>query len=450
MLNSLSYILINKNTDLLNEYLNVNHNNDIAKKIKELNFKEREILFFLISPDQVAEILIFLEHYEIIELFDEMSPKYIVDILTSLEIDDAVDIISKLPIPERTSYFKMMNSIDQRKIENLLKYDPYIAGGLMTTEYISISENDSVEQAMKKVIKQAEKISNIDTIFAVDAKQQLKGFILLRDLIISRKGQLISDVMDTSVVNVSPDMLQEAVASTFVEYDLTVLPVVDHLNRILGIITIDDVISVAIEEAEEDYSRLAAVSEVSISNDETIFTNARKRIPWLIVLSFLGFLTSTLLSRYDNIIESIPVIALFMPMILGMAGNTGTQSLAVTIRGLNSNFFTNKKDVIKHLVREIGTGILNGIGIAFLLFIVTYVFLTVSGNNSAMMITAVVSLSILVTLTFATFFGALVPLIINAIKIDPAIASGPFVTMMIDLLSLTIYFSLATILLLSS
>jgi magnesium transporter len=265
----------------------------------------------------------------------------------------------------------------------------------------------------------------------------------LREMILARKGQLIKDVMNQRIVSVKTSLDQEDVAEIFKDYDFTSLPVVDHLNRMLGIITIDDIIDVIEEEASEDYSRLAAISDVDIDIDtETVWMSAKKRLPWLLILSVLGFATSTIIAQFEDTITAIPTIALFMPMILGMAGNTGTQSLAVTVRGLNNNEFDSKSDIRKHLLREVGTGLLNGV--------VTYGFLRLTGSSDSLKITEVVSLSILASLTVATLAGALIPIVINSFKIDPAIASGPFVTMIIDILALSVYFTLATILIINT
>jgi magnesium transporter len=219
----------------------------------------------------------------------------------------------------------------------------------------------------------------------------------------------------------------------------------------LGIITIDDIVDVIDEEAAEDYAKFAGISNAEFDSEtETIWMSSKKRIPWLLALSLLGFLTSTIIARYESTVSAVPTIALFMPMILGMAGNTGTQALAVTVRALNSGEFHDRNIIMKHLLRELGTGLLNGVFLAIALFGITYGFLSFTNNPDAFKITQVVSLSILVGLTISTFAGAFIPIIINSMKIDPAIASGPFVTVINDILGLSIYFTLATILIINT
>ncbi len=425
------------------------HPYEISEVLQVLSDENRYRLYKIIPTKDMAEIISFVDEEDVLELFEGMKPRYIVDLITELEIDDAVDIMSMFDDKTKAAYLRLMNENHREQIKTLLSYDEDSAGGVMTTEYIVVSVKDTIETAMKKMLKQAGDTENIDTIFVCEAKSTLVGIVSLRELIIARKGEFIKDIMHSKIISVNVHDDQEDAASIFKDYDITSLPVLDHLGRLLGIITVDDIIDVIEEEALEDYSKLAAVSDADIDNDDSIFKSASKRLPWLLVLSVLGFLTSLLISSFEEALEGVPTIALFMPMILGMAGNTGTQSLAVTVRGLNNNEFENKKHITKHLLREIGTGLLNGVLIGIILFFVTYLLLLYLGSSNILEITQVVSLSIVLSLAIATFSGALIPIIINSFNIDPAIASGPFVTMVVDIIALTVYFSLATTLILN-
>lgn len=427
------------------------HPYELSEALLLLDEEERLALYKLLTPEEISPIMSYLDEDDVLELFNEMTPKYIVRIIQSLDIDDAVDIMQELPEEERAGYLKLMNKESRDEIKDLFRYKDDTAGSIMTTNYVEIDVGDSVEQAMKKLIAQAVEAETIDSIYVVDQKDKLVGVLALRELILARKGQLIKDLMNERIIWVHSSTDQEDVASVFRDYDFTNVPVVDHLDRMIGIITIDDIVDVMEEEAIEDYSRFAGISDASIdAKTETIWMSSRKRIPWLLALSVLGFLTSTIIAQYESTISGIPTIALFMPMILGMAGNTGTQALAVTVRGLNSGEFSEKAQIIKHLLRELGTGLLNGVFLAIALFGITYSFLHFTGNPQAFKITQVVSLSILVGLTISTFAGAFIPIIINSMNIDPAIASGPFVTVINDILGLTIYFTLATILIINT
>ncbi len=427
------------------------HPYEISEALLEFSEEERSVVYDTLSGSEISGTIAYLEVEDALEFLNEMKPRYIVNIIQNLDVDDAVDIMQALPDEERAAYLKLMDADHRATIKDLLKYKDDTAGAIMNTAYIEVSVHDTVEQAMKKMIAQAVDAETINTIYIVDNKNVLVGTLSLRELILARKGQFIRDLMNERLITVQAGADQEDVADIVTDYDFTSIPVVDHLNRMIGIITIDDIVDVLEEEAVEDYSRLAAISDVEIDAEtETIWMSSKKRLPWLLVLSFLGFLTSTIIAQFQGTLTQVPTIALFMPMILGMAGNSGTQSLAVTVRGLNAGEFDDKLQVRRHLIREIGTGILNGFLISIVLFGVTYAFLSVSENANAFTITQVVSLSILASLTVATFAGALIPIIINSFKIDPAVASGPFVTMIIDIMAISVYFSLATILIINT
>jgi len=428
------------------------HPYELSEAIWEMNEEQRLMLFQLLDAREISYAIAHLEAEDAVEIFNAMKPKYIVNIIQELDMDDAVDLMLAFPEEERAGYLKLMDPEHRAKIKDFFKYQENTAGSIMTTEYIELNVKDTVETAMRKLINQAVEASTIYTLYVVNDKNVLVGTLSLREMILARKGQLISDIMNQRIISVKTGMDQEEVADIATDYDFTSIPVVDHLDRMLGVITIDDIIDVIEEEAVEDYSRLAAISDVEIDSEtETIFMSAKKRLPWLLVLTVLGFLTSTIIAQFEGTLNQVPTIALFMPMILGMAGNTGTQSLAVTIRGLNNGEFDSKTEITRHLIREVGTGFFNGLIIGVILFVVTFGFLHLTGNgNIAFQITQAVSLSILVSLTFATLSGALIPIIINSLKIDPAVASGPFVTMVIDLIGLSVYFFLATILIINT
>lgn len=445
-----SLFIITDNKQLKEKMLKY-HDYEVSEALLEISVKDRLRAYKIFNSEELSNFISYMDIEDAISLFDEMKPKDITDVIQELDIDDAVDLMLALPDLERAGYLKLMDEEHSSKISALFQYKEDTAGAIMTTSYIEVDVNDSVEQAMKKMITQAVEAETINVIYITNESHKLLGLMSLREMILARKGQLIKDVMNQRIVSVKTSLDQEDVAGIFKDYDFTTLPVVDHLNRMLGIITIDDIIDVIEEEATEDYSRLAAISDVDIDVDtETVWMSAKKRLPWLLILSVLGFATSMIIARFEDTITAVPTIALFMPMILGMAGNTGTQSLAVTVRGLNNNEFDSKSDIRKHLLREVGTGLLNGVIIGIILFIVTYLFLELTGNDNALKITEVVSLSIFASLAVATLFGALIPIVINSFKIDPAIASGPFVTMIIDILALSVYFTLATVLIINT
>ena len=450
-LEEIKNLFIIKDDKVLKEKMLEYHDYEVSEALLEVSVEERLRAYKIFNSEELSNFISYMDVEDAITIFDDMKPKDITSVIQELDIDDAVDLMLALPEEERAGYLKLMDEEHSSKISELFQYKEDTAGAIMTTSYIEVDVNDTVEQAMKKMIAQAVEAETINVIYITNDSNKLLGLMSLREMILARKGQMIKDVMNQRIVSVKTSLDQEDVAEIFKDYDFTTLPVVDHLNRMLGIITIDDIIDVIEEEATEDYSRLAAISDVDIDIDtETVWMSAKKRLPWLLILSVLGFATSTIIAQFESTISAVPTIALFMPMILGMAGNTGTQSLAVTVRGLNNNEFDSKSDIRKHLLREVGTGLLNGVIIGIILFIVTYLFLELTGNADALKITEVVSLSIFASLAVATLFGALIPIVINSFKIDPAIASGPFVTMIIDILALSVYFTLATILIINT
>lgn len=443
-------LIDNATKEVIREQVLEYHPYEVSEALLEMTEEQRYKFFRTFKGKDISQIFSYLEIDDALTFFEEMKPRYIVNIIQDLDIDDAVDILKAMEEDERAAYLKMMDVEHQEKVKSLLHYKEDSAGSIMTLEYIEIHVKDSVEIAMKKLINQAVGASMINTIYVTDSKNVLVGTLSLREMILARKGQMIVDVMNSRIVSVTTGMDQEDVADIFKDYDFTSLPVVDKLNRMVGIITVDDIIDVIEEEASEDYSRLAGISDVEIDADtETIWMSASKRLPWLLILSILGFFTSTIIASFETTLTAVPTLSLFMPMILGMAGNTGTQALAVTVRGLNDDEFDERKAIRKHLLREIGTGLLNGLIIGVILFAVTFLYLYLLGTPQAFRITQVVSLSVLVSLTVATLTGALIPIIINSFKIDPAVASGPFVTMVVDILALSVYFTLATILIMN-
>lgn len=427
------------------------HPYEVSETLLELSLEERKRIYKIFTGTEISNIISFLDEEDTLRLFGEMTPKYIISIIQEFEIDDAVEIMQALPDEERAGYLKLMDEDHQSNIKELLKYKDDTAGSIMNTEFIEIHESDTVEKAMKKLINQAVDAESINTLYVVDDNDILLGTLSLREMILARKGQIIKDIMNKRIISVKTTMDQEDVADIFKDYDFTSLPVVDSLNRMLGIITIDDIVDIIEEEAVEDYSRLAAISDAEIDADtETVWMSSKKRLPWLLILSGLGFITSTIIAQFGDTLAAVPTIALFMPMILGMAGNTGTQSLAVTVRGLNNGEFDDKASIRKHLIRELGTGLLNGIMIGIVLLGLTYLFLVLTNTPQAFIIAQVVCISIIVSLTVSTFAGASIPTIINFFKIDPAVASGPFVTMINDMIAVSVYFTLATVLLINT
>ncbi len=397
---------------------------------------KRSVIYQMLSPQEVAEFfeLTELENYD--EVFETMDTMYAGQMLSEMSYDNAVDILNDLPKAKIASLLLMIEKEAASEIKALLHYEEDTAGGLMTTEYISVSSLVTVREAMLQLKEQAPSAETIYYIFVVNDRNQLVGVISLRDLIIAENDAYIEEVMNERVISVNVADDQEDVAMVVRDYDLLALPVVDYQNHLLGIITIDDIVDVIDEEASEDYSKLAGVSDID-STDDSVFSTAKKRLPWLAALTIMGMGTATILGSFETTLEQVALLAAFIPIIGGMAGNSGTQSLAVVVRGISTGEIEGQNK-FKLALREAGSGLLTGLCCALLLFIIIYVV------YKEPVLAAIVAFSLTIAMTVATLAGALVPILMHRIKIDPAVASGPFISTINDIISMLIYFGLAT------
>lgn len=398
----------------------------------------RQKMYRFLSPEEVSE---FFENLEIDEedyeaLFETMNATYASQVLEQMSYDNAVDILNQLSKKKIASLLMLMNREEAKEIKALLHYDEDTAGGIMTTEYISLTINTPVHEALMRVKDQAPDAETIYVIFVVDEDKKLVGVISLRDLIIAENDAYIEDIMSERVISANVADDQEDVAQTMRDYDFIAMPVVDYQNHLLGIITIDDIVDVMDEEASEDYSRLAGVSDID-STDDTIFQTALKRLPWLLILTVLGIITASILGSFEETLEKVALLAAFIPIISGMSGNSGTQSLAVSVRNISTGDIK-EKSKIKLALRESGSGFLTGITCAVSL---SLIIMLLYGQPYLALI---VGTSLTIAMTVGTTIGSVIPLVINRLGIDPAVASGPFITTINDIVSMLIYFGLAT------
>ncbi|EHT3160934.1 magnesium transporter [Staphylococcus pseudintermedius] len=398
----------------------------------------RQKMYRFLSPQEVSE---FFENLEIDEedyeaLFETMNATYASQVLEQMSYDNAVDILNQLSKKKIASLLMLMNREEAKEIKALLHYDEDTAGGIMTTEYISLTINTPVHEALMRVKDQAPDAETIYVIFVVDEDKKLVGVISLRDLIIAENDAYIEDIMSERVISANVADDQEDVAQTMRDYDFIAMPVVDYQNHLLGIITIDDIVDVMDEEASEDYSRLAGVSDID-STDDTIFQTALKRLPWLLILTVLGMITASILGSFEETLEKVALLAAFIPIISGMSGNSGTQSLAVSVRNISTGDIK-EKSKIKLALRESGSGFLTGITCAVSL---SLIIMLLYGQPYLALI---VGTSLTIAMTVGTTIGSVIPLVINRLGIDPAVASGPFITTINDIVSMLIYFGLAT------
>ncbi|WP_087973287.1 magnesium transporter [Oceanobacillus rekensis] len=412
------------------------HPYDQAMFFKEQQIVNRQHIYSYLSPEEMAEVMINIELEDITDYFTEMDPRYAAMIFSEMPADDAVDILNELDKEQVASFLIIMDEEAADEIKQLLHYEEKTAGSIMTTEYVAIFKNQTVKETMQLLKTEAPNAETIYYLFALDEEKHLVGVVSIRDLIIADEDVIIEEIMSSQVVAVSVAKNQEDVAQMFRDYDFLALPVVDFQDHLLGIITVDDILDVMEEEASEDYTRLAAMSDTDRKND-TAFTSAKKRLPWLIILLFLGLFTASLIGRFEATLNQVAVLAIFIPLIAGMAGNTGTQALAVAVRGLATGDYGNDGKM-KLILREAATGLITGSICGVLISVVIYVW---QGN---LFLGLLVGFSIMASLIVATLAGALIPMIMHKFNIDPAVASGPFITTINDIMSILIYFGLAT------
>tara|TARA_B100000795_G_scaffold69929_1_gene48787 strand:+ start:651 stop:2000 length:1350 start_codon:yes stop_codon:yes gene_type:complete len=410
------------------------HPADIAEIIENLNDDEGQYIFEILESQKSADTIIELEDEIRDNFLSELSPKEIAeDLIEKLESDDAVDIISDLSEDKKNKVLTYIEDKSQyNNITDLLSYDTNTAGGLMAKELIKVNENWSTVECLAEMRKQAKRIKKVHTIYIIDNNNILLGLLSLRNLLVSEKSTPIKSIIKKDIISVKSYEKKEVVANIMNKYDLVVLPVVDKNNKLLGRITIDDVIDYVKEDAEKDYQMASGISEDIESNDN-IFELTRARLPWLIIGMAGGILGAKIIGVFD--LENNFELAFFIPLIAAMGGNVGVQSAAIVVQGLaNNNLQSN--NISNKLIREFGVGLLNGIICSIIILFVTIIL----GFSFALSIT--VSISLLSVIIFAAIFGTFIPLILNKNNIDPALATGPFITTVNDILGLIIYFSI--------
>ncbi|RLK64200.1 magnesium transporter [Atopobacter sp. AH10] len=415
------------------------HQYDQAQMYQLLTPEERMILYRFLSPKELAEMFEIIEEDEkdVKSYLNEMDDRYVSLMLTEMFADNAVDLLKEMDVKEVRKYLRLMSAEDRATIQRLYYYGEDTAGSLMTPELIAIQSHQTVKSALTLIKELAHDAETIYYIYVVDEGQHLEGVLSLRDAIMSNDDTMVYDIMVDHVVTVDVNDDQMTAARKVQDYDFIALPVVDEENRIVGIITVDDVMDVLQEEASSEYSGLAAVDVESGAETTNPFEAAVKRLPWLITLLFLGMGTSSLISRYENLIAKASILSVFVTLITGTAGNAGTQSLAVAVRRLSGDDMDNDH-FISIMLRELLTGLLTGLATGLTITLVVGIW----QNN--FMLGAIIGAAMLAAITVATLAGSFIPQLMEKIGVDPAVASGPFISTLSDLTSVLIYFSIAS------
>ncbi|WP_368654576.1 magnesium transporter [Ornithinibacillus sp. 4-3] len=428
--------LTNKHMDQFRQLFLDEHPYIQAQFFIKQDEESRQLIYAHLSAEEVALFMEDIDHEDTKTFIMEMDTPFAASVLAEMPADDAVDILNELDKEVVVSFLTIMDEQAADEIKQLLHYEEKTAGSIMTTEFVSLIKSQTAKQAMARIKEIAPDAETIYYMYVEDANKRLVGVLSLRELIVANEETLMEEIMDDNLISVSVGADQEEVARMMRDYDFLALPVVDFQNHLLGIITVDDILDVMDEEASDDYSKLAAISDVQKPDDSAIVA-AKKRLPWLIILLFLGMLTASLIGQFEETLEQVALLAIFIPLIAGMAGNTGTQSLAVAVRGLATGDF-GQQGKLKLLLREATTGLITGSVCGLLIAIIIFVW------KGEIFLGILVGFAILTTLIVATLSGSIIPIIMDRLKIDPAVASGPFITTINDIISILIYFGFAT------
>lgn len=414
------------------------HEADIADILDELNNAQAKAVYYRLNEDLQADVLMELEE-EVRERFiKSLTPIQIAEQLENLDSDDAVDILGELSQREQVEVIAEMEDEDAAELVDLLNYDEDTAGGLMQTEFIQARENWPVNRAVIELRKQAEEVDKVYTIYVVDADDRLVGVLSLKSLLFASPKTAIGDIcIRKNVISVQTGMDSEEVAKVMEKYNLVSVPVVSLQQKLVGRITIDDVVDVIKEEADKDFQMASGISE-KVESNASVWRTSRARLPWLLIGLLGGILGAQVIGSFESTIGEVPALAFFIPLIAAMGGNVGVQSSAIVVQSI-ANGTSQFGSIMSKVGKEALVGLMNGLICSVLIFLITFVLEDITLGLT-------VSISLFTVIMFAAMFGTLVPLVLDKYKIDPALATGPFITTVNDVLGLFIYFMIGIML----
>ena len=431
----LQLLIEDKNDDAILQLLEDVHYADIAELFEDLENEEGVYLIKLLDSEKTAEVIAELDEDDREKILSELSSKEIAEEIDELDSDDAADIIGELPEEQKEEVISHLEDVEHAKeIVELLRYDDDTAGGLMAKELVKVNENWNVLTCVKEMRAQAEEVTRVHSIYVVDDNDILKGRLSLKDLLTTSTKTAIKDVLIKKVDSVTVNEDDEEVARIMQKYDLEAIPVVDEIGRLVGRITIDDIVDVIKEEAEKDYQMAAGIVE-DVEADDSIFELTRARLPWLFLGLIGGIGAFLIMEGFKDVFNKYAMLFFFTPLIAAMAGNVGVQSSAIIVQGLANDDI--KGSVNKRLIKEMLLALLNGVFLALFLF--GFIWLYKGEVISALAI----SVSLVVVIIVAGLIGTFIPLFLDKRGIDPAIATGPFITTSNDIFGILIYFWIA-------
>ncbi|UCF56612.1 MAG: magnesium transporter [Deltaproteobacteria bacterium] len=425
-----------KNLQFLTKLIDEMRPADLADLIEHLDPEQRLYIFDFLEPKGAGDVLVEIEAPVQVSILGELDNQAISEIVQELDSDDAADLVGDLPAERAKQIIETVEDEVSEELEKLLPYPEDTAGGIMALEFVAVMADATVQQAIETIREKREEVENVYYLFVVDDYYRLMGVISLKDLVLEPPERKVNEIMNPEVISVNVNRDQEEVYHLVKKYDLVTIPVVDEHNRLVGRITHDDIIDVIEEEADEDISLMAGVIRQEIA-EESSLKISRARLPWLIAGLFGGILAAAVIKQFESSLEKVLALSFFFPVIMAMGGNTGTQAATVAVRGIATGDIS-LVHIGKRLWVEMRVALFNGIICGILLGLIVGIWLYDYGLGS------IVALSLVLIILNSGFIGASVPLALKRFNIDPALATGPFVTTTNDILSLLIYLGLVT------
>lgn len=437
--NNIRDIVEQNNTEQALEVLDIMHAADIAELYDELNIEEAKFLYLLLDKEKSADVITQLSDEDREKFLDALPSEVVAkQFIEEMDSDDAADILGDMTEERQEEVLSHIEDYEQAgDIVDLLHYHENTAGGLMAKELVAVNQKLSVSRCIVELRSQAEEVDEIYYIYVVDDNGLLVGTLSLKKLLLSNIKETIGEIVNKDIISARTDMTDVEVAKIMKKYDLVALPVVDSIGRLKGRITIDDVVDVMQEEAEKDYQMISGISE-DVEASDSVFRLSRARFPWLLIGLAGGIIDTWVLGYFEGDITKYLGLALFLPLIAAMGGNAGVQSSSIIVQGI-ANHSIGKNDTFNRIFKEFVVSLFNGLSLAILIFIYNYFF------SSSYALTISVSVALFTVIVFASVFGTVVPLVLNKIKIDPAIATGPFITTVNDITGLLTYLSIGRI-----
>ncbi|WP_435135276.1 magnesium transporter [Formosa sp. A9] len=440
LIENVERLIASKDDQNILELLNAYHHADIAEILEETDVEHATYVIKLLDSEKTAEVLMELDEDTREKILATLSAKEIAEEIEELDTDDAADIISELPQDRQQHVISQIEDHEHAQdIKDLLRYDDNVAGGLMAKELVKVNENWKVTECVKEMRAQAENVTRVHSIYVVDNNEKLIGRLSLKDLLIASPRDHISNVYIPKVDYVYVDEDVEEVANIMQKYDLEAIPVVDKNKTLLGRITIDDIVDVIREEAEKDYQLAAGITR-DVEADDSIWKLTKARLPWLLIGMFGGLGAASIINGFSFAMTTYPKLLIFIPLVQATAGNVGVQSSAIVVQGLANN--TVKGEILKRLLKEFMLGLVNGIAIAIIVLLISHFLF-----KTTYLVSITIGIAIITVIIMAALIGTFIPIFLDKRGIDPAVATGPFITTSNDVFGILIYFSIAKLIL---